>query len=271
MSIWILAGVILLLSLAGGLPPVLLRTRLRETRMRTLTTIGAGFLLGSALLIVIPEGFHVAEEAAEDGDGVVGALLGAALLAGFTLMLLLEGLGVGHSVHEEHHDHAGEHGHDHVHHPTSAVTVPIGLSVHAIADGLAIGAAAASGEEAAAALVAVAVLLHKVPAAFSLGVFSSHERATRRLAMRDVVAFSAVTPVALLIAAPFFEEGSTFLAAILLFSAGTFLYVATVDTLPALHTARTGRHTAFEVALGAAIFTALLTVFDFTGLITELH
>ena len=70
----------------------------------------------------------------------------SSIVAGFAVMLILEGLGVGHAVHEEHHDHVVGHGHGHVHHPVSGSVVALGLSIHALADGLAIGAAAASGE-----------------------------------------------------------------------------------------------------------------------------
>ena len=268
MSTLALAIVIFVLSLAAGLASVRLSSTLNDDRMRLLTSLGGGVLLGSALLIVVPEGFHVAEESGEDLPGV---LLGVALLGGFLLMLVFEGFGLGHSVHEEHHDHAETSGHGHVHHPESAAALPLGLSVHAIADGLAIGAASATGESAAAALVAVAVLLHKVPAAFSLGIFVSHERVDRRAAIRDVVAFSLVTPVALLASAWLLDGESSLLALILMFSAGTFLYVATVDTLPEIHASSTGRRIALDVMLGAAVFALLLVVLDLTGLIVELH
>ena len=71
--------------------------------------------------------------------------------------------------------------------------------MHSAADGLAIGSAAAGTSEAVTALVAMAVLIHKVPAAFSLGVFSMHEREDRDDSIRDVVLFSLATPVMIMI------------------------------------------------------------------------
>ena len=204
-----LAVVIFGLAMLGGLAPIALSTTLDDERMRWLTTLGGGFLLGSALLIVVPEGLHIAEES---GAQLSNAALGAILLLGFIVMLLLEGFGLGHSVHEEHHDHADSHGHGHVHHPESAVALPVGLSIHAIADGLAIGAASAGGEGSTAALIAVAVLLHKVPAAFSLGAFATHERATRASAVRDVALFALVTPITLLLANWLLADQGTWLA-----------------------------------------------------------
>ncbi len=266
MSIVGLALAIFVLSVLGGFAPIRLHTSISERRMRLLTTIAAGFLLGSALIVVIPEGFHVAESV----GGISEVALGASLLAGFLLMLFLEGMGIGHSIHEEHHDHADSHGHGHVNHPESWTALPIGLSIHAIADGLAIGAASAGGEAAAAGLIAFAVLLHKVPAAFSLGVYASHERKSSSAALRDVVSFAVVTPISMVLADQLLSEGSIWIALILLVSAGMFLYVATVDTLPAIHSATSGRRTAFEVIFGAAVFAALFLIFDAAGLIVEL-
>lgn len=264
----VLAILIFALALAGGLAPLAMASSFDEQRMRIMTSVGGGFLLGSALLIVVPEGFHLAEES---GVEVSAVALGTSLLTGFLVMLLLEGFGLGHSVHEEHHDHSELANHGHVHHPEHSVTLPFGLTVHAAADGLAIGAAATSADQGAAVLVAVAVLFHKVPAAFSLGTFALHERPNRKRAALDVLGFALVTPIALAVAGQVLEAETSWLALLLLFSAGTFLYVATVDTLPAIHAAGVGRRTAIEVLAGAGLFAVILVVLNATGLITELH
>lgn len=268
MSPWLLALLILLLSVAGGTVPILASKGAPGAAMRRITSLSGGVLLGSALLIIVPEGFHLADEAGGDLPEVA---LGGAFLFGFLVMIALEGWGLGHSIHEEHHDHAESHGHGHVHHPTASASLPIGLSFHAVADGLAVGAASAGGETGAAALIAVAVLLHKVPAAFSLGVFSSHERATSRRAIQDVVLFSLVTPVTLVLASQFLSGESEWLVLILMFSAGTFLYVATIDALPSIHSSESGRQTALDVILGALCFAAALVLLDALGVVVELH
>jgi zinc transporter 9 len=268
MSPWLLALLILVLSLAGGAVPILASKGAPGATMRRMTSLSGGVLLGSALLIIVPEGFHLAEEAGGDLPEVA---LGGAFLFGFLVMIALEGWGLGHSIHEEHHDHAVSHGHGHVHHPTASASLPIGLSVHAVADGVAVGAAAAGGQTEAAALIAVAVLLHKVPAAFSLGVFSAHERKTSERALQDVALFSLVTPAALVLASQFLSGESQWLALSLMFSAGTFLYVATIDALPSVHSSELGRRTALDVILGALAFAAVLVVLDLLGVGVELH
>ena len=94
------------LAFVGGMIPIRGSIKDNEEALRRLTGIAAGILLASAMLVVIPEGFELAM-----GEGELGPLvLGGAILAGFLLMLVLEGSGIGHAVHEEHHDHAEEHG-----------------------------------------------------------------------------------------------------------------------------------------------------------------
>ena len=46
----------------------------------------------------------------------------------------------------------------------------------------------------------------------------------------------------------------------MLFSAGTFLYVATVDTLPDIHNPETGRKALIHVVMGVVILVVLLMI-----------
>ncbi len=200
------------------------------------------------------------------------AVYGVAIILGFLLMLALEASGAGHAVHEEHHDHTNEHGHSHIHHQQMGWTLVAGLSLHALADGLAIGAAIASGEAALTTAVIGAVLIHKAPAAFSLGVFSKHEHEDEGKAVRDVVLFSVATPIALLIAA-FALTGiaTTTLGLVMLFAAGSFLYVATVDTLPDMHNPETGKETLIPLLVGVAIVGLLLLLASQMGWLEHGH
>jgi len=212
----------------------------------------------------------ITSHAHEEGHaGELGHMvMGGAILAGFLLMLILEGSGIGHAVHEEHHDHSEEHGHGHIHHHASAWMLVLGLSLHSAADGLAIGVAAASGAGTVTALVAFAVLVHKVPAAFSLGVFALHERNDKNAAIRDVALFSLATPVMILIAFFAFKEVEMHMIGLaMLFAAGTFLYVATVDTLPDIHNPETGKKALIHVLIGAVILTGILIGAETAGLI----
>ena len=215
---------------------------------------------------------HSHDSSSHEDEHANGLLLGGAILAGFLFMLILEGSGIGHAVHEEHHDHDHAHGHEHVHHGNGGWMLVFGLSLHAATDGVAIGAAAATGSIAVTATVAFAVLIHKAPAAFSLGVFSLHERTNRNDSIRDVVVFSLATPLMMLVAFYALSDLETHLIGLaMLFSAGTFLYVATVDTLPDIHNPETGRKAMLYVLLGVVILSVLLFVADASGLIAHTH
>ena len=283
-----LAAITLILALLGGLSPILSRIKENQQTLRRITGVASGILLASALLVVIPEGFELAtgeheehaeedeeedeEEVGHEEEGLGNLLIGGAILAGFLMMLILEGSGIGHAVHEEHHDHHEEHGHEHVHHRNSPWIMVLGLSLHSAADGLAIGSAAAGSSEAVTALVALAVIIHKVPAAFSLGVFSMHEREDRNDSIRDVVLFSLATPVMILVSFYALEGLDEHLIALaMLFAAGTFLYVATVDTLPDIHNPETGREALKNVLIGVVAMVLVLYGADAAGLIEHGH
>ena len=272
----------LAIALVAGLAPIFSKAGDSPERLRMITTIASGILLASAMFVVIPEGFELAtEEHEEDGEeeevgheeeGFGNLLIGGAVLAGFLMMLILEGSGIGHAVHEEHHDHHDEHGHEHVHHGPTGWMLVIGLSTHAATDGLAIGSAAAVGEVVVTATVFLAVLVHKAPAAFSLGVFSMHERQSRNESVRDVVIFALSTPVMIIVAFYALADlDHQTIGLALLFSAGTFLYVATVDTLPDIHNPETGREALRNVLIGVVILTLILVGADYIGLLEHTH
>lgn len=267
----LIALVVFVLSLAGTYAPRAIAAHLSSGTLQDLTGVAAGLLLSSALLVVLPEGFHVATEGAGD-DGFVyrPAVLGATALAGFVFMLLLEGFGVGHAVHEEHHDHVEGHGHGHVHHPTSARVLAVGLSVHALADGIAIGAASAAGEASFSLLVAFAVMLHRVPEAFSLGVFARNERDSG--GERDLWMFALATPIAIIVSYLVLDQADDRLLALaLLFSGGTFLYVATVDILPMIHNPETGRRAVRNLLVGGVLFALALVTAEWAGVLDHGH
>ena len=271
MELVALVVLVVAVSLGAGLLPQALAGRVTPRGLSDLTGLASGLLLASAFLVVVPEGFHLAA----DGNGrfdLDPVVLGLAVLAGFGLLLVLEGLGFGPAVHEEHHDHKDGHGHEHVHHPGSGGLAAIGLSIHALADGLAIGAAAASGEASFSLLVAFAVVVHRIPAALSLGVFLLHQPGGRRAAVRGLLWFTVATPAALVVwgRGPDGADESI-LALVLLFSAGTFVYVATVDTLPAIHNPETGRRSVRNVAASAAALALVLLVLNGAGVLDHGH
>lgn len=265
LSLFLFAVIVFLMVLMVGAMPFSRQFADQPVLLHRMTSIAAGFLIAAALLIALPEGFELflhSETGSVDKElevmGATGISLsksmvaGLAVLCGFLFLLMLEGFGFGHDLHEEHHDHAVDHGHDHLNHPVgSAKSVVIGLSLHSIMDGVALGAAYSLGEIALSLQLALVILMHKFPAAFSLSAYSLHERDDRRRSMIDLLLFAITTPIAMLIAASFFANiDEAMVGLMLLFSAGSFIYVATVDVLPDIHIQEKSRETLWLVLVG---------------------
>lgn len=120
-------------------------------------------------------------------------------------------------------------------------TTTLGLVVHAAADGIALGAAAATNQLDVEIIVFLAIMLHKAPAAFGLVTFLLHEGLDRNRTSKHLMIFSLSAPsLAILTFICLSWSGNndgkfdTFQATglAMLFSAGTFLYVATMHVLP---------------------------------------
>ncbi|XP_063699105.1 zinc transporter ZIP9 isoform X2 [Culicoides brevitarsis] len=126
-------------------------------------------------------------------------------------------------------------------HGKKSATATIGLVVHAAADGVALGAAATTSHHDVEMIVFFAIMLHKAPAAFGLVSFLLHEGIDRQRIRKHLGIFSVSAPLLTLIT--YFcigqEQKQTLndfnaTGIAMLFSAGTFLYVATVHVLPEL-------------------------------------
>ena len=65
-----LSLLIVVISLATSFGGIAAADRLTEDRLQALTGVASGLLLGSALLVVLPEGFHMVT----DEDGFAGAI-----------------------------------------------------------------------------------------------------------------------------------------------------------------------------------------------------
>lgn len=112
-----------------------------------------------------------------------------------------------------------------------------GLVVHAMVDGVALGAAVREGDSALGMLVFLAIILHKAPSSFGLTSYLMHQGLTRDAVLRRLLIFSCAAPAGALATYAFlsmdlFTYKQEMLALCLLFSGGTFLYVATAHILP---------------------------------------
>ncbi|KAM6922577.1 zinc transporter ZIP9 [Lycodopsis pacificus] len=260
---------------ALGFIPLLFR--LSEKSLQFVSILGAGLLCGTALAITIPEGVGLLEEswrassssssssdvqsglnASEKNEVVTSTekgppprfLIGVALTFGFTFMFVVDQIASYLSIRDRTTRLPN----------TVGITATLGLVIHAAADGFAVGAAVATGQVTVQVIVFLAVILHKAPAAFGLVSFLMHSGLEKKYIQGHLMAFSAAAPI-LAITTYFILHASgsssqNQLSATgvgMLFSAGTFLYVATVHVLPEVktgqpptdlqrHTGAEGRH-----------------------------
>ncbi|KAF2715101.1 Zinc/iron permease [Pleomassaria siparia CBS 279.74] len=120
--------------------------------------------------------------------------------------------------------------------PRSSATT-IGLVVHACADGIALGASSTAPSTSLSLVIFFAIMLHKAPAAFGLTSVLLKQGLSKRTVRTHLVLFSLAAPVGALATWAIVhalgrarlggDDGLTFTTGwVLLFSGGTFLYVA---------------------------------------------
>ncbi|CZR69771.1 related to ATX2-Putative Golgi transporter involved in homeostasis of manganese ions [Phialocephala subalpina] len=111
-----------------------------------------------------------------------------------------------------------------------------GLVIHAAADGIAMGASASSSNTKLGFIIFIAIMVHKAPAAFGLTSVLLKQGLSKRAARGHLIIFSLAAPFGALTTWIIVnilggnhmegEKGQWWTGMLLLFSAGTFLYVA---------------------------------------------
>jgi zinc and cadmium transporter len=250
------SGAILVGSLAGGALPLLGQ----RARSDALLSFSAGVMLGAAFFHMLPEAVHLG------GPDVVPWAV-----AGFLFLFLLERFVLVHVCAEPgpserllghpappphglrehaHHDHAHEATGCDVH--TLGLAAFVGLSLHTLVDGFALGAA--QSDAALGLLVFVAILAHKIPSSVSLTAILRAEGYSRRHAMLMNASFALMVPVGALIFVTLDRVVGArgFTAVALAASAGSVLQLSLSDILPDLHR-RGGDRWKISIALLAGL------------------
>jgi zinc transporter 9 len=306
----ILCGTMFFGSYAAGFVP--LAFTFSESKVRLLSILGAGLLVGTALSVILPEGVealqpklqpyvsshhkdnHIAKQILEEnsngandghpprivpkdaemhanvpmdvnahGDGnsqvkrekrqihaefdketgeqlhtepeehhdhkEIGPTIGYSLVFGFILMLLVDQITKSKQTGRQ------------------KLTATVGLVVHSAVDGIALGSASMVNKSDIQLIVFVAIMLHKAPASFGLTTILMVEGLERSKIKKHLFVFSSAAPIGALLTYFLMPKGSIEASSsstgiMLLFSAGTFLYVATVHVLPELAARRPESH-----------------------------
>ncbi|KAI0554964.1 Zinc/iron permease [Xylaria curta] len=127
-----------------------------------------------------------------------------------------------------------------------------GLVIHAAADGIAMGASVSSPDKKLGLIVFIAIMVHKAPAAFGLTSVLLKQGLSKRAARGHLIVFSLASPfgawltfilVSFLGGGGQGEVSQWWTGMLLLFSAGTFLYVA-------MHAMQEGEASSHEIGSG---------------------
>ncbi|TVY39330.1 Zinc transporter [Lachnellula subtilissima] len=119
---------------------------------------------------------------------------------------------------------------------TRSLATTTGLVIHAAADGIAMGASASTENTKLGFIIFIAIMVHKAPAAFGLTSVLLKQGLSKRAARGHLIIFSLAAPFGALSTWVMVnilggghiegERGQWWTGMLLLFSAGTFLYVA---------------------------------------------
>lgn len=201
---------VIFISLVGGFLPLL--RELSQRALALLLSFSAGVLLGAVFFHMLPETGKVLSER-----------LGWPVLSGFLLIFVMERFVFIHACEE--------HGCD-IH--QMGLPAFLGISLHSLLDGVALGAGLFLPQ--LGPVVLIAVIVHKMPDSISISsILLSAGWPRGRVAMLSVL-FALTTPVGALLAYLFFRTLSPVDIAVAIgVSAGTFLAIATADILPQIH------------------------------------
>ena len=240
---------IVAMSLLGGSLPLLLKWT--SEQLHLMVALSAGVFIGATFIILLPE----AVESMNAQDALI------LVMVGFIVILLIETV-----LQHRHQEECDEHtiGHQHV---LTSTTAFIGLSVHSVMDGFALGVALILGED-LGMVVFLAILAHKAIDVFSLTTTFRLAEIKRRKALMYMGLFSLITPIAALVAFPLLEWLQGLEVGVpLALAGGTFMYVGIYDLLPEAFHEKRGHLKAFAlVAAGILVMYVLGTIISASGI-----
>lgn len=251
---------IVMATLAGGVLSVVIAASLTLAVLgrvvKSLVSLSAGVLLGTALLHVLPEAFEARDAPPQT--------LFATLLGGLLFFWLLEKA----ELYRHDHHHEGD-GHHHHHHfdaqqaGRGGLSVLVGDTVHNFCDGVII-AAAFLADPALGVVTSLAILAHEIPQEAGdfivlLGAGFSRRKALLFNALSGLAAVAGGV-LGYFLVGPWKQA----LPYMLVVAASSFIYVAVADLLPQLQQRLSWRETLFQVAWLAA---GLVLVLAATGLV----
>ena len=233
---------IVLATLAGGVLSVAVAAALTLSLLsrvvKSLVSLSAGVLLGTALLHVLPEAFE---------SGAPPQALFPTLLGGILVFWLLEKIELyRHGHHHEGDGHAHDHRFDAEQAGRGGSSVLVGDAIHNFCDGIIIAAAFLGGEH-LGLVTALAIIAHEVPQEAGDYIVLLNAGFTRAKALL-FNALSGLAAVAGGVLGYFIvEPWKPMFPYLLVVASSSFIYVAVADLLPQLQRRLPWRETAAQV------------------------
>jgi len=235
-------------NLLGGL--FIARRQWSRRYLKYFIALGAGFMLATALIEMIPESLKLRGDSPSAFFGDTSAVF-VLVLAGYFLVHFFE-----HTIAP--HFHFGEETHhQEVSGAHASYAALLGLVIHTFFDGVAI----ASGllvSNWLGGVIFVAIFLHKIPEGFTIASLMLASGQSRRVAFVS----SAILGGATLVGVALMFLLSSVVSDALPVSAGVTLYVAASDLIPEVNQ-EPGAGMAVLVFLGVAAFIGLKALFHF--------
>jgi zinc and cadmium transporter len=229
-------------SLVGGMLPNWVK--MTHTRTQVIMSFVSGFMLSVAFYHLLPHSVALAPSPGAMEYSVWWLMIG---LIAILLLLRLFHFHQHDFSHEEdgHHDHPHPHAEDVPDHALSWVGIALGLGLHTLIDGVALGAVMQGGQVAGAGGgllglgVFLAILLHKPLDAMSISTIMAVGGWSARARNLTNLLFAMMCPLGALL---FYfginllsDQHNQVVAAALAVSAGAFICIALSDLLPEVH------------------------------------
>lgn len=228
-------------TLAGGLI-VTAPGPLSRRKHIHLIAFGAGFMLSVSFVSMVPESF---------------ALIGSApvwILAGYAAAHLFEHAFTSHF-------HFGEETHhEHLIDPAVSISALVGLSLHALFDGVAISTGFLVSP-ALGLMIGLAVILHKIPEGITIASVMVVAGHSRKVALTSTALLALATVLGAFVMLPLAGIKGPALA----LSAGIAIYVAATDLLPELNQQRE-RSYSLSALVGMFLYFGINWIAGQTGL-----
>ncbi len=201
-----------LVAIIGGLPPLF--PKWNQKQLHLFVAFGGGTILGAIFLHLLPDALTMGN----------ADLTTSMVLLGFVGILLVERILLGGYAH-------GSDGNALTRHEVVGITALVGLSAHSLAGGF--GLAVGTLNPQLGLVIFLAIIMHKGTEAFSLLTIFRLAEYTRRKALLLLIIYSLMTPIGALASLPLIQALKNIDLSIPIgLTAGTFLYVATLDLIP---------------------------------------